>query len=77
MLRGGPTRLAEDSETARVWRLAEKINGQRIIISGKVGIESNVVLLLGTVAISRRCSFEVYLFRRCSVSETGMNAKQG
>ncbi len=47
------------------------------IIGGKVEIESNVVLLIGTVAISSRCSFEVYLSRRCSASDTGVNAKQG
>ena len=67
----------EDNETARVWILAENFNGQRIIIGGKVGTESNYVLLLGTAAISFRCSFEVYLFRRCSASETGVNDKQG
>ena len=77
MLRGGSTRIVEDSEMARVRRLAEKFNGQRIIIGGKEGIESNVVLLLGTVAISGRCRFQVFLFRRCSASETGVNNKQG
>ena len=77
MLKGDSTKIVEDSETARVWRLAENFNfnGHRIIIGGKMGLESNVILLLGTVAISGRCSFEVYLFRRCSASETGVNAK--
>jgi hypothetical protein len=67
----------EDNETARVWRSAENFNGPRVIIGGKVGIERNFVLLLGTVVISGRYSFEAYLFRRCSASETGVNAKQG
>jgi hypothetical protein len=66
LLREGSTKIAEDNETARVCNLAENFNGQRIILGGKVGIERNAVLLLGTVAISRRCGFEVYLFRRCS-----------
>ncbi len=77
MFRGGSTKIVEDSEMARVWKLAENFNGQHIILHGKVGVESNVVLLLGTVAISGRCSFEVHLFYRCSTSESGLNAKHG